>query len=104
MHAADHTSFDFPPHIDESQLTNLTKLPSSLVLPARIAEAAMQLECVVKHIHIAADTATKTPKVGEHVIIIPRIGIIYECKCCPCCWGGMWVEEWAAVTGCSVIT
>ena len=78
MHAADHTSFDFPPHIDESQLTNLTKLPSSLVLPARIAEAAMQLECVVKHIHIAADTATKTPKVGELVIIIPRIGIIYE--------------------------
>ena len=63
MDAADHTSFDFPPHVDESEFTNLTKLPSTLVAPARIAEAALQLECVVRHIHIAADTSTKTPKV-----------------------------------------
>ena len=84
MEAADHTSQDFPPEVDEMTLTKLTKIPSVLVrfqipnhssrfvfvfqlflhfimvlfwreflsvavvqvAPPRVAEAALQLECV----------------------------------------------------------
>ena len=63
MEAADHCSLDFPPDVCEFDVTKLTKLASSRVAPPRVAEAALQLECVVRHIHIAADTLTKTPKV-----------------------------------------
>jgi flavin reductase (DIM6/NTAB) family NADH-FMN oxidoreductase RutF len=67
MEAADHSSLDFPPEVDEMHLTKLTKIPSVLVLPPRVAEAAMHLECVVRHIHVAADSTTKAP--SAHIIL-----------------------------------
>jgi flavin reductase (DIM6/NTAB) family NADH-FMN oxidoreductase RutF len=66
MEAADHTSLDFPPDVDEAQITKLTKLPSVRVLPPRIAEAALQMECVVKHIHIASH-ASAIP--SAHIVL-----------------------------------
>ena len=67
MEAADHTSLDFPADIDEMQLTKLTKLPSVLVAPHRVAEAAMHLECVVQHIHVVTDSATRAP--SAHIVL-----------------------------------
>jgi flavin reductase (DIM6/NTAB) family NADH-FMN oxidoreductase RutF len=67
MEAADHSSLDFPPEVDEMQITKLTKLPSVLVAPPRVAEAAMQLECVVRHIHVAADSISKTA--SAHIVL-----------------------------------
>jgi flavin reductase (DIM6/NTAB) family NADH-FMN oxidoreductase RutF len=67
MEAADYCSLDFPPDVDEMALAKLTKLPSVLVSPPRVAEAAMQLECVVRHIHVAAHCATQQP--SAHIIL-----------------------------------
>ncbi len=61
MEAADHCSLDFPPDVDEMEIAKITKLPSVCVAPFRVAEAALHLECVVRHIHVASD-ASKSPK------------------------------------------
>ena len=66
MEAADHCSLDFPPDVDEMDIAKVTKLPSLLVAPFRVAEAALQLECVVRHIHVASD-ASKSPK--AHIVL-----------------------------------
>ncbi len=39
------TSIDFPPEVDESEIAGLTKLPSIMVKPPRIAESPANLEC-----------------------------------------------------------
>ena len=39
------TSIDFPPEVDEFEIAGLTKLPSIMVKPPRIAESPANLEC-----------------------------------------------------------
>jgi len=39
------TAIDFPPEVDESEIAGLTKLPSIMVKPPRIAESPANLEC-----------------------------------------------------------
>jgi flavin reductase (DIM6/NTAB) family NADH-FMN oxidoreductase RutF len=44
------TSTEFAPHVDEFAHAGLTALPSQLVIPPRVAEAPIQMECVVDKI------------------------------------------------------
>jgi flavin reductase (DIM6/NTAB) family NADH-FMN oxidoreductase RutF len=44
------SSGDYPPEIDEFDLTGLTPIPSTIVRPPRIAEAPVAMECRVERI------------------------------------------------------
>eukprot|EP01039_Chlorochromonas_danica_P005348 gene5348-5884_t len=45
LEAANHTSGNFPSNVNEMEVAGLASLPSDLVRPPRLAEAAVQLEC-----------------------------------------------------------
>ncbi len=45
---------DFPPHISEIELTNLSLLPSRKIAVPRIANTYVQLECVLKDVVVIA--------------------------------------------------
>jgi flavin reductase (DIM6/NTAB) family NADH-FMN oxidoreductase RutF len=48
--AANVTSADVPPDVDEFQLSGLTAIPSAVVRPPRVAESPAQMECKVLQI------------------------------------------------------
>lgn len=47
VESANHTCGAFPPEVNEMEVAGLTPLPSDLVKPPRVREAAVQLECEV---------------------------------------------------------
>lgn len=47
LSSANHTCGNFAPDVDEVAVSGLSTLPSSKVRPARIAEAAVHMECQV---------------------------------------------------------
>lgn len=44
------TAIEFNPEVDEFEIVGLSKLPSTLIKPPRVAECAVQLECVLDQI------------------------------------------------------
>ena len=48
LESANHCSGAFPPDVNEMEVAGLTEVPSEVVKPPRVAEAAVQLECEVK--------------------------------------------------------
>uniref|UniRef100_A0A7S3LNX4 Flavin reductase like domain-containing protein n=1 Tax=Aplanochytrium stocchinoi TaxID=215587 RepID=A0A7S3LNX4_9STRA len=49
VESANFCSGDFPDDVDEFEVAGLTKLSSDVVRPPRVKEAAVQLECKLKH-------------------------------------------------------
>lgn len=45
IEAANHTSGEFLPGVDEAEISGLTRVPSTKVRPERIKESAFQMEC-----------------------------------------------------------
>jgi flavin reductase (DIM6/NTAB) family NADH-FMN oxidoreductase RutF len=48
---------EYPPELDEFELTKLTPFPSARVKPPRIAESPVQMECRLERLVEVADTA-----------------------------------------------
>lgn len=59
VEAANHTCGAYDYDVDEIELSGLNTLPSVKVQPHRIAESAIQMECVLDHIHDVKNTAGK---------------------------------------------
>jgi flavin reductase (DIM6/NTAB) family NADH-FMN oxidoreductase RutF len=63
IHEMNATAVDFPAGVDEIAEAGLTRLPSSLVKPPRIAESPVALECVTFQLIPA----------GQHTIVLGRV-------------------------------
>eukprot|EP00879_Flechtneria_rotunda_P032848 GHRR01036248.1.p1 GENE.GHRR01036248.1~~GHRR01036248.1.p1 ORF type:complete len:212 (+),score=66.53 GHRR01036248.1:202-837(+) len=50
VEAANHTCGDYDRGVDEFKVSGLTPIPSKRVLPPRVKESAVQMECVLKQI------------------------------------------------------
>ncbi|POW08743.1 hypothetical protein PSTT_07247 [Puccinia striiformis] len=68
---ANYTSIDTPSGISEWTLSGLTPEPSTKVKPARVQEAAVNMECELEHLHEMHDPTD--PKKLTQVIVIGRI-------------------------------
>ncbi|CAI5472216.1 unnamed protein product [Closterium sp. Yama58-4] len=55
VEAANHTCGPFPPEVDEMERAGLTAVPSVVVKPPRVAESAVNMECVVRHTYDVTD-------------------------------------------------
>lgn len=70
--SANFTCGGYGPEVDEMQVAGLTPIPSMKVKPARVAESAVQMECVLKHsyeVHNSAGTHTTTIVIGEATMV-----------------------------------
>ncbi|MEW5303191.1 MAG: hypothetical protein WDW36_005907 [Sanguina aurantia] len=55
LEAANHTCGDFPPSVNELEVSGFTTMPSVKVGPPRVKECAVQMECKLLHIHNLRD-------------------------------------------------
>lgn len=72
VEAANHTCGEYDPGVNEMELAGLTPVPSVKVKPPRVKEAAVAMECRVRHIHEVEDASGKPVSVvviGEVVMI-----------------------------------
>lgn len=79
--ALNQTSAPAPREVDEFELAGVTKLPSRLVKPFRVAESPVSVECrVVKHLEFPADDEAdrNTMIIGKVVAIHIRDDLIVE--------------------------
>lgn len=70
--AANHTCGNFARSVDEFDEAGLTRAPSVLVKPPRVAESAVHFECVLRHRHEIVNkdgVVTATFVLGEVVMI-----------------------------------
>ncbi|WVQ71070.1 hypothetical protein IAR50_000595 [Cryptococcus sp. DSM 104548] len=58
--AANYTSIDAPPEVDEWALSGLTQRKSETVSPPHVAESAFSMECEVSHWHDLIGSSGKT--------------------------------------------
>ncbi|CAI7926933.1 unnamed protein product [Closterium sp. NIES-54] len=94
VEAANHTCGPFPSEVDEMERAGLTPVPSVMVKPPRVAESAVNMECVVRHtydvtdrdgsvtttivlvevvmFHFSEHVVTRTPNTGK-LIVDPAI-------------------------------
>lgn len=49
------TAGEYPPEVDEFEVSGLTAVPSDLVKPARVAESLVQMECKLQQIVVVSD-------------------------------------------------
>ncbi len=70
--AVNTTSFSAPPEIDEFEVAGLTKAPSQLIKPSRVAESPINMECVYH-------STIRLPgnKHGTFDLIIGRIVLVH---------------------------
>ncbi|ODO07382.1 flavoprotein oxygenase [Cryptococcus wingfieldii CBS 7118] len=60
IEAANYTSIDAPPEVDEWALSGLTQRSSETVSPPHVAESAFSMECEVSHWHDLVGSQGKT--------------------------------------------
>jgi flavin reductase (DIM6/NTAB) family NADH-FMN oxidoreductase RutF len=69
VEAANHCCGNFSYGTNEMTLSGLTPVPSEKVTPPRVAESAVQLECIVRHVYDAStSTGGSTVVIGEVVM------------------------------------
>ncbi|GJP41018.1 hypothetical protein CLOM_g665 [Closterium sp. NIES-68] len=90
VEAANHTCGPYPPDVNEMRLAGLTPVPSVAVKPPRVAESAVNMECVVRHtynvidrdgsvtttvvlaevvmFHFSEQVVTRTPNTGKLIV------------------------------------
>lgn len=76
--SSNFTCGGYGPNVDEMQVAGLTPLPSQKVKPARVAESAVQMECVVRHsyeVHNNQGMHTTTVVIGEAKIMHVNEGV-----------------------------
>ncbi len=61
------TGDEYPPEVDEFVEARLTPIPSEVVRPPRIAEAAIAMECVLREVHPLPAGSKNTLVIGEVV-------------------------------------
>ncbi len=66
------TSAFYPPDVDEMESCGLTKLPSNLVAPPRVAESPVNMEC--RH-HTTLTLPANSAKSVHHVVVGEVVGI-----------------------------
>lgn len=66
IEAANHTCGEFARGQDEMKLSGLSPVPSVLVKPPRVREAALQMECKLRHVYEAHDRC-----VGRRMEAVP---------------------------------
>ncbi|KAA1084930.1 hypothetical protein PGT21_032340 [Puccinia graminis f. sp. tritici] len=71
IEAANYTAIDAPSEVSEWLLSGLTPEPSIKVKPARVQEAAVNMECELEYLHEMFDPSN--PKKLTQVIVIGRI-------------------------------
>ncbi|PLW04687.1 hypothetical protein PCANC_10412 [Puccinia coronata f. sp. avenae] len=71
IEAANYTAIDTPSDVSEWTLSGLTPEPSVKVKPARVQEAALNMECELEHLHELFDPSD--PKILTQVVMIGRI-------------------------------
>jgi flavin reductase (DIM6/NTAB) family NADH-FMN oxidoreductase RutF len=76
------SSGDYPPEVDEFELTGLTPEPSLIVRPPRIAEAPLALECKVERI-IELGEAPEGLVILRIVLYRVRDDLLEEGRICP---------------------
>ncbi|MGH9175598.1 MAG: flavin reductase family protein, partial [Vicinamibacterales bacterium] len=64
------TAAEWPPHVDEFQVSGLTAVPCDVVRPMRVAEAPANLECVAQQI-----VPVGTLPYGAHLVIAEVVRI-----------------------------
>jgi flavin reductase (DIM6/NTAB) family NADH-FMN oxidoreductase RutF len=64
--AMNQTSAEFPPDVDEFEISGLTPLPSELVRPPRVAESRIHMECrLVQVVHVSPKPLGGSIVLGE---------------------------------------
>ena len=59
-------SYDYPPEIDEFEISGLTALPSDLVKPPRVAESRVNMECRLSEVvHVSTKPLGGSLVIGE---------------------------------------
>lgn len=59
-------SLEYPPEIDEFEMSRLTPLPSDLVRPPRVAESKVQMECrLLQLVHVSSKPLGGSIVLGE---------------------------------------
>ena len=71
IEAANYTAIDSPSEVSEWLLSGLTPEPSVIVKPARVQEAAVNMECELEYLHEMFDPSD--PKKLTQVIVLGRI-------------------------------
>jgi flavin reductase (DIM6/NTAB) family NADH-FMN oxidoreductase RutF len=57
---------EYPPEVDEFEVSGLTPVPSDLVKPARVAESRVQMECrLLQVVHVSAKPLGGSLVIGE---------------------------------------
>lgn len=83
IEAANHTSGLYDYGVDEMKLSGLTPIPSTLVKAPRVAESAIQFECVLRHsypIKDASGATTSTAVIAEVKLVHVSEGVYYNSK------------------------
>lgn len=95
LEAANHTCGPYDPDVDEMKLANLTPMPSKVVKPPRIAEAAVQMECKLRStydvvnkdgeqtgtiviaevvmVHLLHEVTDKSPHTGKTIVDVNKL-------------------------------
>jgi len=68
LEAANYTSINAPPEVNEWDLSGLTKAPSTMVAPARVAESAFAVEC--KLMDVKEFTSPQSGKMTAIMVIL----------------------------------
>ncbi|MEW9671726.1 flavin reductase family protein [Ammoniphilus sp. 3BR4] len=64
---------EYPPETDEFEQVQLTKAPSQIVLPPRVAESDVQLECVLREVlHFGDQPGAGSLVIGQVVMVHVR--------------------------------
>ncbi len=82
--AANATSAEVPPEVDEFQLSGLTPLPSAVVRPSRVAESPAQMECkLLQVIYTSQKPGGGVIVLGEIVRFHVRQGLVDDFRVDP---------------------
>ena len=73
------TSGEYPPDVNEFDVSGLTPVPSQMVAPPRVAESPVSMECKVRHVLAVSDKPHGTSiVVGEILLFHIRDGVLTQ--------------------------
>lgn len=81
LEAANHTCGEFERGVDEMQLSGLTAVPSVLIKPPRVKEAAVQMECKLKHVYETHDRYC-CMLIHSNACHLPSFRWLHMCRLC----------------------
>ncbi|MFH1277705.1 MAG: flavin reductase family protein [Candidatus Eisenbacteria bacterium] len=77
--AMNRTSGDYPPEVNEFEVSGLTAIPSDLVAPPRVAESPIHFECrLLRAVDVGEEPSVTTLLLGQVVRFHVRDGYLKE--------------------------